>query len=103
MTFSHEYLKNVGRQTGEDPEQVRERIEAYHRLFSSDLGRWVLTDILASLGFFSTEVEGEGGQALQNWARGHLLYWTGIWHEQNKQPIVDAMLSVQMAQGDEQE
>ena len=103
MTFDHEYLTSVAQQLNENPEQVRERIDAYHRVFTSDVGRWVLADMLASLGFFSSEIEGEGGQALQNWARGHLLYWTGIWHEQNKQPIVDAMLSVQMAQGDEEQ
>jgi len=99
---THEYLKNIGDQLQENPEDVRERINAYHELFSTNLGQWVLADMLASLGFYSTQVEGEGDQALQNWARGHLLYWIGIWHEQNKQSIVESMLSIPMAQGDEE-
>lgn len=58
----------------------------YQRVFGSDLGQKVLTDLLTRMHFFD-EVVSADEVALQNFAR-KILYIMGIWQAMNAPRIV---------------
>jgi len=79
------------------PEEVKR--EVYRKVFLSDEGRIVLTDILNDLGHMIVDSLEPEQLILQNYAKV-LLSKLGIWQPHNIKNIVDAYLNMQYTQGE---
>ena len=69
-------------------------VELYRKVFSTDEGKRVLSDILSVLGFFSMVEKSTEEALLQNISR-LLLYKCGIWQNANARDVVSSLMDLE--------